>query len=662
MQSVSVASKHLDYRPEIDGLRAIAVFGVLFYHVGLKCPGGYVGVDVFFVISGYLITSLLLRDLESSRFSIVRFWERRCRRIMPALVVMVLVTLLVGCVLLLPQDYLKLGRSALFQSLFASNIFFWQDAGYFTSEAAEKPLLHTWSLAVEEQFYLTTPLLLMVTARGGRKRVLRVLLVLFAASFGWGMWRLEQDPAGAFFLLPSRAWELVTGSLLAALPATWNHGLGRWREAAAWLGLACILGAYMGYSEEIRFPGLAALPPVLGAALFIWSNQRPAGDVPPTWVGRLFTLRPLVFLGLISYSLYLWHWPVLAFINYWSFAPMGKGGKLAVVLGSLLLAVLSWRFVETPFRRKLLVSQRSLLLAAGGAIALLLLAGLGIAHFQGLPWRLPAYLTHGYGKNSEACFMFTHQTYAKDLARDDLVPLGNRGPGGEVRVVLWGDSHAMAALPAFDMALREAAISGGGILHSSTVPLLDFHVTVPNGPEVDTVALNHAVLEWLRQHRPAHVVLAAYWHVYELKGKVPGVASDYYLRCYQDHIVSTVKELVRTGCQPWIMLQVPEHPQGVPKAHAFSVIFGVEESRFASRPDAWNGLAGKGGNFLREVEKAGAKIIDPRPAFLDARSGHYRLSMDGAALYGDKHHLVREGAEKMLTPVLRAFMLPFLAR
>ncbi len=651
-----------DYRPEIDGLRAVAVMGVLFFHAGLKCPGGFVGVDVFFVISGYLITSLLLRDLESSRFSLVRFWERRCRRIMPALFVMVLVTLLAGGLLLLPQDYLMLGRSAVFQSLFASNIFFWLDTGYFTAAAAEKPLLHTWSLAVEEQFYLAMPLLLMGAGLGGRRRVCVILAGLFVASLGWCLWRMDEDRSAAFFLLPSRAWELLVGSLLAAIPATWELGLGRWREFVAWLGLAGILGAYMCYIEETRFPGLAALPPVFGAALFIWSNQRPAGAPPPTLIGRLLTLRPVVFVGLISYSLYLWHWPVLAFVNYWSFAPLAKVGKLAVVLASFLLAVLSWRYVETPFRRNQLVSRRSLLLSAAGGLALLLLAGLGIDRFDGLPGRVPAGLTHGYGRGSEASFMFTHQTVLDDLRADKLAPLGRPAPADEARVVLWGDSHAMAAQPAFDLLLRKAGVAGAGIFHASTAPLLDFHATLPNGPTTDTVALNHEVLEWLRRHKTQHVVLAAYWHVYELKGKAAGVAPADYLGYYQQRILSTVSELVRAGCQPWIMLQVPEHPHIVPKAHAYCVLFGVDEVLFSSRPGKWNGLAGDGRDFLLQVERAGARIIDPKPAFLDDKREYYKFSLHGTALYGDKHHLVREGAVRVLPPVLQDFMHSVLVR
>lgn len=652
-----------DYRLEIDGLRAIAVLGVILFHVDVKCPGGFVGVDVFFVISGYLITSLLLRDLETGRFSLVQFWERRCRRILPALAVMVLVTLLAAGFLLLPDDYLKLGRSAVWQALFASNVHFWQDTGYFAAAAAEKPLLHTWSLAVEEQFYLGMPLLLAVLVSlrptGGRRHIGIILTALMGAGLGWSVFILRRDPASAFFLLPSRAWELLAGALLAVLPMGLTLGLGRWREIPALLGLGAIVGSYALYNADTRFPGLAALPPVLGTALFLAANQRPAGAPPPTWCGRLLATRPLVSIGLLSYSLYLWHWPLLAFVNYWSFVPLAKGGKLLLILLTFLLALLSWHFVETPFRlRRVCASRRSMLIASGMAVLLLLLAGVGITHFQGLPWRVPPGVNHGYARNSESSFMLTHQTALADLAKDELVQLGVPGPIGSSQLVLWGDSHALAAHPAFDSVLHAAGVSGCSITHSSTAPLLDFHATVPNGPVTDTVVLNHAVFEWLRQHHVRHVVLVAYWHVYEQKGRVQGLAASDYLAYYQRSILATVQKLVEIGCQPWIMLQVPEQPWIVPKAHAYCLLFGADEQRFSATPDSWNGLAGQGPDFLRQVENAGARIIDVRPAFLDAAGRHFRISMDGKALYGDKHHLTPIGAENILSPVLRRSFSP----
>lgn len=647
-----------DYRSEIDGLRALAVLGVILFHVDVKCPGGFVGVDVFFVISGYLISSLLLRDLETRRFSLLQFWERRCRRILPALAVMVLVTLLAAGFLLLPDDYLKLGKSAVWQALFASNVYFWQDTGYFAAAAAEKPLLHTWSLAVEEQFYLVMPLLLAALVRlrsgGGRRHIVIILTTLFAASLGWSALMLQRDSAAAFFLLPSRSWELLAGALLALLPISLTHHLGRWREFPALLGLGAILGSYTLYSADTSFPGLAALPPVLGTALFLAANQRPPGAPPPTWCGRLLATRPLVFIGLLSYSLYLWHWPLLAFVNYWSFVPLAKGGKLLLILLTFILAYLSWRFVETPFRlRRLCATRRSMLTTSAMAVLLLVLVSVGITHFQGLPWRVPPGVNHGYARNSESSFMLTHQTALADLAKDKLVQLGVPGPIGSSQLVLWGDSHALAAHPAFDSVLHEAGVSGCSITHSSTAPLLDFHATVPNGPVTDTIALNHAVFEWLRQHHVRHVVLAAYWHVYEQKGRVQGVAASDYLAYYQRSILATVQKLVEIGCQPWIMLQVPEHPWIVPKAHAYCLLFGADEQRFSATPDSWNGLAGQGPDFLRQAEHAGARIIDVRPAFLDATGRHYRISMGGQALYGDKHHLTPVGAAGVLAPVLR---------
>lgn len=295
----------MNYRADIDGLRAVAVMGVVLYHAGLGVPGGYVGVDIFFVISGFLITGLILKDLERGSFSMVNFWERRARRIFPALAVVVATCLVVGWFLMLPFGYLVMAQSAIALTFFASNFQFWRTADYFGPVAEENLLLHTWSLSVEEQFYLIVPLL-MVALYSLRKRA----LLPWAAACGvivslvLSEWWLRHDPSGAFYLLPSRTWELATGSLLAfARP---------FRPAfkPAWIGvfgLLLILFSYLFYSEKTAFPGIAAIPPVLGTALIIWS-----GNAGQTLFHRAVAWQPLVHIGLLSYSLYLWHWPIFA--------------------------------------------------------------------------------------------------------------------------------------------------------------------------------------------------------------------------------------------------------------------------------------------------------------------------------------------------------------
>ena len=266
------------YRPEIDGLRAIAVLAVVLYHAGLGVSGGFIGVDVFFVISGFLISSLIIKDLESGKFTLAGFWERRIRRILPAVAVVVLATLVAGWFLLLPDDYASLGKSAVFQALCSANIYFWRiPSGYFAVKVDELPLLHTWSLAVEEQFYMVVPLLLFGSFRMSAFRHRGTLLSFIAAGMAVSLtasicW-VVPHPSAAFYSLPSRAWELLCGASVAILPASALLNSRTIRETLTWLALTAIIAPCFLYTKETPFQGLAALPPCLGTALFIWASS-----------------------------------------------------------------------------------------------------------------------------------------------------------------------------------------------------------------------------------------------------------------------------------------------------------------------------------------------------------------------------------------------------
>jgi peptidoglycan/LPS O-acetylase OafA/YrhL len=364
-------ARHVSYRPDIDGLRAIAVLSVVFCHAGVGLPGGYVGVDVFFVISGYLITSLILKELKQETFSLADFWERRIRRILPALVAVTIAALLAGWFLLMPEAYASLGKSVAALALLISNVQFWRDTGYFEAAAEEKPLLHTWSLAVEEQFYLFVPVFLLLLARTSRlHRAVALLTLAMIVSFGLSIYGTHRHPDATFYLLPSRAWELFVGALLAFVPIGWLTGSTRCKELAAALGLALILIPCVLYDQSTRFPGLAAVPPVLGTALLIWSGNTSTAGLPIT--NRCLTWRPFVAVGLISYSLYLWHWPLLAFARSQSISPLSYIDRFQLIAASLLIGAISWRYVELPFRsRKVFASRRWLL-----AVSVLMFVGL----------------------------------------------------------------------------------------------------------------------------------------------------------------------------------------------------------------------------------------------------------------------------------------------
>ena len=350
------------YRSEIDGLRAVAVVPVILYHAGSDLfSGGYVGVDVFFVISGYLITSILVEDLAAGRFSIARFYERRARRILPALFLVLLCTTALAWAWMVPSQLDSYARALVAVVLFVSNVHFWRAEDYFAPAAELNPLLHTWSLAVEEQFYIAFPIFLLLLWRFGRRRMLPTIGALSLASLALAEWGWRNEPAASFFLLPTRAWELGAGALCALVL---REGPVRGRPLLAGLGLGLIAVAVFAFDDETPFPSLYALAPVGGTALVILFAR--AGSP----VARLLSLRAMVGIGLVSYSAYLWHQPLFALARVRSVAHPSPELMLGLVLATFALAYLSWRFVEQPFRgRTPVLSTRPAVFAASGAAA-----------------------------------------------------------------------------------------------------------------------------------------------------------------------------------------------------------------------------------------------------------------------------------------------------
>jgi peptidoglycan/LPS O-acetylase OafA/YrhL len=363
------------YRPEIDGLRAIAVAAVILFHAGFAMfSGGFVGVDVFFVISGFLITSIIVEELKTGRFSVLRFYERRARRILPGLF-----TVMAACVpfayrLLSPDDLKDFAQSLAAICLFASNILFWGESGYFDTQAELKPLLHTWSLAVEEQFYVVFPLLLLAAWRLGRGVLLSLIGAIAVASLFLSVDEVRNFPSAAFYLLPSRAWQLLVGALASFVADRWSTVDGKGAsgpiagEVVGWGGMAMIILALFLFDERTSFPGLNAALPTIGTALvLLCASDR-------TSVGRMLAWRPLVGLGLISYSAYLWHQPLFAFTKHALLADLPTDLAIVLCVATIVLACLSWRYIEQPFRDRSLISR-------GAVFAL---SAAGMAAFVGL--------------------------------------------------------------------------------------------------------------------------------------------------------------------------------------------------------------------------------------------------------------------------------------
>ncbi len=433
----------LSYRPDIDGLRAVAVLLVVAYHTGIaKCHGGFIGVDVFFVISGFLISSVILAEISAGKFSIFAFYERRIRRIFPALMVMMFLTSFLAWKYFLPTELIDYAKSLLAATFSVSNIYFWRQSGYFDAPAALKPLLHTWSLAVEEQFYIVFPLFLVLIRKLFPARLRTAVLAFAAVSMLISAYGAFHNPVSTFYLLHTRAWELLLGTIISlkVLPSIVSPV---WRNVASATGLGMIIVSGFLYTSATPFPGIAALAPCVGSALII-----SAGESGTSFVGRLLSLKPVVFIGLISYSLYLWHWPIIVFQGVGTILISGvseRAVKLSILVASLVAATISWKFVEVPFRagRLKLTGAAVFRAAFAAAFVLAALGGAALA-FRGFPSRyspeavrVAAYMDVRAPYREGTCFITSSDKIqdfdAGTCLRDDPV---------KKNYLLIGDSHA----------------------------------------------------------------------------------------------------------------------------------------------------------------------------------------------------------------------------
>ncbi len=466
------AGSGLKYRADIDGLRAVAVLSVLAFHIGLiGFKGGFVGVDVFFVISGYLISSIIFAEISGSRFTITGFYERRIRRIFPALVAVLGVATVAAVIYLLPGELIDYSKSMLAATSSSSNFYFWWHSGYFSSPTS-KPLLHTWSLAVEEQFYILFPLFLLLVRRFFPQRLKTAVIVLFVFSFAASWMVVLRNPDTAFYMPYTRAWELLLGTLLSLnifpkLRSAWLRNL------ATIGGMGMILYSVLLYSQETLFPGPSALLPCAGSALIIW-----AGEAGGSLVGSVLSWRPVVFVGLISYSLYLWHWPVIVLhqmgmlLGQGSMAAIGRstflsGHRLDMLIEvtlSFVLGILSWRFVERPFRSGgLRLGGRPLFALTGVVLAVLMASALWTVKAQGFPGRFSqealqvASALDGDAEDKSlrtgVCFITTDYHFEKYKFDVCL-----QQEPGKKNYLLLGDSHSAMLWSALSFALPSSHV------------------------------------------------------------------------------------------------------------------------------------------------------------------------------------------------------------
>ena len=659
------ASPHapLPYRRDIDGLRAIAVMSVVLYHFGLPLKGGFVGVDIFFVISGFLIGGILWREYDSTgRIWLKNFYIRRFRRLAPAFFAMVAVTMAMGYAILLPFEYRELGKSVIAATVYLSNVLFFRQAGYFDTASEEKPLLHTWSLAVEEQFYVFLPLFILLLARW-RWGLIGGLIAVWAVSLAACIWLTPYAQTATFYLFPFRAWEMLSGVLLAILGFERNW---QWRGHAlfSWRGRALILVSVVFIPAGPMFPGVLALFPVIGTVLLLSSG---AGANP---VNRVLTHPWAVFFGLISYSLYLWHWPVYTLSSYLRDGYANVVEALAWMALSVGLGWLSWRVVEQPVRMARRLSGMTVL--AGTAV--LSLAALTTAALvfkgNGLPERFGPEARIHIAASGDFLQDFSRCYVADTLPLDglEICPIG---PDGPPRVLVWGDSHVRAFHAGLDMAAHEAGTPGMVIWRAGCPPLFGIRKVESAATQAQDVACTQANKQieqaFSRLDSLEHVLLIGRW-AYYATGKGVGLDAHNTISLHRtdapDRIGTkqalvlaeaaqrTVDQLHRWVPEVSVLRQPPEIPYYDSRraareaAHETWLLAPAPQTRATAQPEAQtvrNALAVT--PWLGLAERGQVALIDPWDRFCVEGTCH--AVVDGVGQFFDNNHVTNAAALRL---------------
>lgn len=645
-----------DYRNDIDGIRAIAVGLVLLFHADLTFQGGFVGVDVFFVISGYLISRILMRDISAGTFCFSTFWVRRIRRLFPALAAMVAASFAVAMVLFVPEHLTEMSESIIAQPFLYANFLFWSKTGYFTADAESIPLLHTWSLAVEEQFYLCFPAAMIWLLKRGPRSAAVKTIVISLISVAWSVYATQQFPAAAFFLLPSRVWEFNIGVLLAMHHRSQQHNSTSshiWNEVAAGLGIAMILLPAAMYDDAVPFPGITAAPPCLGTAILIHIHRHQLSRQ-----GHLISSRPFVFTGRISYSLYLWHWPVFVFAEYILIDRFTAPLRAVALIACWPIAWLSWKYIEMPMRTPGFLPRRTHLVTATSLISIVLVSsGLFVLQQDGLPERFPEEI---YAHKSVK-YRIPHFVRYDDISDNAHLPvIGSLETSERPKVLLWGDSHAMSIMPAFDVLGKEL---DSGVLVAAQPGIPPLAGTWPLRKSFQPVDYGSSVLEFVEEADIEHVVLAARWNAYVFGGDggdrgqllcdstTLSTSPEQAKAVLRRSLRQTCGQLTAAGAKVWILRQVPFQPNNAPGTILKLAIWDRDLNELATTVDEHQLRFAAINRLLDSVSDLSVHYLDPVPFVVD-ENGRCRTVIDDVAIYRDQDHLSAHGALQ-LQPLLR---------
>lgn len=656
----------MKYRSDIDGLRAVAVGSVLLYHAELLgVTGGFVGVDIFFVISGYLITRILRDDIIGQRFSLLRFYDRRIRRILPAYTLVAVVTTFAAYVILPPEELAAYGERLASTAAFVSNFLFRLDSGYFARGAGDNPLLHTWSLSVEEQFYLVWPIVIFVLMHPRFERWRRHILIAgLVSSFALAVYAVFSRPLAAFFYSPLRAWELLLGAMVAMdyFPKLNRGG----REIAAALGAVFMVAPIFLYSNSTVFPGAAALPPCLGAALVI-----AAGRDGVSLTGRVLSFRPMVLTGLISYSLYLWHWPILVFTRIYLGHDLDVAETILALLASYALAIASCHYVERRFRKHDVEDRGSVprsILAGVSALVALFAIGIATSIQEGWPARSNDRAAAAHvemsllARGPDGCMAeVSFGTIPKE--RGCLL-----GPGNEadVQAVLIGDSHAGAYAPAVDNIARELGFTARQWTKSSCSPaLLGADSTTRSlfqrdrGEESCRRYIRAAIEKLVADTDVRAVIIAGFWSSYSddkeanAARRPASLANQTRLRSGLGQFVAALRDAGKTVV---LLGQVPVFPNGGGDCVVRQRFMERDDKAICDVPDAYvKALLSPSDSILKEISETYDNVYVYRGSLEFCSKGICSPTVDGHLAFRDEHHLTFGGSVYLAEGMKKVF-------
>lgn len=625
-------SNVINYRPEIDGLRTLAVLPVVLFHAGVDFfSGGFVGVNIFFVISGYLITKIIFSEIQQKTFTVKNFYQKRLDRLLPVLLAVLTFVMLVPFFISPPLEYEGIAKSVLAALTFTSNIYFWRSSDYFAASAFTIPLLHTWSLGIEEQFYIFFPLFMLAACRFRAHNY--AVLTVAIASFFLAIIFIKYSATATFYLLPFRAWELLLGSVLALglLPEIRSRFLS---NLLSFLGLGLVGGSVLLLTKSSQFPGLNALAPTMGAMLLIYSTTQ-----SKNLATRILSHPTLVITGKASYSIYMWHWPIIVFYGLIFGLPKLLPGQLTLVAASLVVGFASWRLIEKPTRGRLssLAPTKTFFVAALTCLPVLVL-GLFTIISEGQPDRASSdakkieLMASDFSPHRENCHINLKENKTRDYG--DYCILGSHGV--EPNIVIWGDSHGVEIAAALGEKLSLSNQSIRQITYSACRPLLKSKQTEPSGCDIH----NASVFDAIKNDSDIDTVILAMYYPPEKQWTVE----------YAEGLTATLKELSRTKKRILVMYPLPQTIDSAPTIMARNIML--------NRPSTASQTTSE---FLN-TQRASIALLDSstQPNLIKLKTWqlfcdeHCYLGDAQGAFFFDAHHPSMHGARKVAGSILQA--------